>query len=57
MDETTTGAADQPPTPDPLDAVRASLEGVGELPLAARAEVLDAAHRAVVAELRALELG
>jgi len=42
---------------DPLVAVRASLEDVLELPLPERAEVFEQAHRVVVAELRALELG
>jgi hypothetical protein len=43
--------------PDPLVAVRAMLEEVLELPLVERAEVFEASHRVVVAELRALELG
>ena len=42
---------------DPLVAVRAALEDVLELPLPERAEVFEEAHRVVVAELRALELG
>lgn len=42
---------------DPLVEVRAALEDVLELPLPERAEVFEQAHRVVVAELRALELG
>lgn len=45
------------PDDDPLHAVRTALDGVLELPLPARAEVFEEAHRVVVGELRALELG
>lgn len=54
-------SAEGPTTPgdgrDPLVEVRAALEDVLELPLTERAEVFEQAHRVVVAELRALELG
>lgn len=42
---------------DALVDVRARLDGVLDLPLQERAEVFEDAHRVVVAELRALELG
>lgn len=45
------------PPPDPLLAVRAELDGIGELPLEERAEVFERTHEVVVEELRALELG
>lgn len=42
---------------DPLLRVRTELETIDELPLAERAEVFERAHRTVVEELRALDLG
>lgn len=40
---------------DVLDDLRTELEGVDETPLQERPEVFDRVHRALVAELNALE--